>query len=192
MSLFKDEDISLILAALKFSAERHRNQRRKDHESTPYINHPIEVAEILWREGGVREIKIIIGALLHDIIEDTKTEPEEIRRLFGDEILSMVLEVSDDKKLPKSERKRLQIVHAHHLSLSAKQIKIADKICNVKDLTTSPPENWSDERRREYLEWTEKVVEGLRGCNKAMEAIYDKALEEGRARYRVSDRIPGD
>lgn len=184
MTGFTDRDISLVLAALKFSAERHRNQRRKDTESTPYINHPIEVAERLWREGGVRDIEVIVGALLHDIIEDTKTRPEEIKELFGAKVLSMVLEVSDDKSLPKLERKRLQIEHAPHLSLSARLIKLSDKIGNVQDVTNSPPEDWSHQRRMDYLDWTEKVVQGLRGCSEALEALFDQALEKGRAKYR--------
>ncbi len=180
MTGFGEQDILSILAALKFSAERHRDQRRKDAASTPYINHPIEVAELLWREGGVRDIEVVIGALLHDIIEDTKTDPEEIARLFGDGVASLVLEVSDDKKLPKSERKKLQIQHAPHLSMSAKLIKIADKICNVRDVINSPPHGWSVERKREYLDWTEEVVAGLKGCNEALEARYRRLLREGR------------
>jgi guanosine-3',5'-bis(diphosphate) 3'-pyrophosphohydrolase len=174
-----DQDISSLLSALRFSAERHRDQRRKDAESTPYINHPIQVAEILWRVGGVRDLKVIVGALLHDIIEDTETEPQEIEQLFGSEVLSIVLEVTDDKSLPKTERKLLQIERASGLSQAAKLIKIADKICNVRDVISSPPAKWSQERRVEYLKWTKKVVAGLRGCNQALESLYRDIVEEG-------------
>jgi GTP diphosphokinase / guanosine-3',5'-bis(diphosphate) 3'-diphosphatase len=180
MSGSADQDVSSVLAATKFCAEKHRNQRRKDSESTPYINHPIEVAEILWRVGGVRDVKIIIAALLHDVIEDTNTEPEEIRQLFGDEVLSLILEVSDDKKLPRAVRKRLQIEHAPDLSLPARLIKIADKICNVWDLTSSPPVGWSIERKKEYIDWAEKVVDGLRGCNTPLVSYYDEIIQKGR------------
>src|SRR5690606_13778663 len=95
--------------------------------------------------------------------------------------LSIILEVSDDKRLPKRERKRLQIVHAPHLSAEAKKVKLADKICNVKDVTSSPPKGWSTTRKIEYLDWTEKVVAGLRGDNPRLEDVYDRVLNEGRS-----------
>lgn len=175
-----EQDISSLLTALKLSADKHRNQRRKDLESTPYINHPIDVADMLWRIGGVRDTNLIVAALLHDIIEDTKTRPDEIEVLLGETVLSIVLEVTDDKRLSKQERKRLQIEHAPHLSEAAKQVKLADKICNVRDIAGSPPKDWDIGRRRDYLDWTEKVVEGLRGCNPLLEACYNEALLDGR------------
>lgn len=175
------EDAGLLLKALKFSADKHRDQRRKDQVRSPYINHPIEVAQLLWEIGNVREINVLLAALLHDTIEDTKTAPAEISDLFGDEVLSLVLEVSDDKSLPKAERKRLQIEHAPHRSTGAKLIKLADKTCNVHDVGNSPPEDWSLERRRDYLIWTEQVVAGLRGTNPALETHYDEELAKGRS-----------
>ncbi|MGD9505229.1 MAG: HD domain-containing protein [Syntrophobacteraceae bacterium] len=175
--------ISRLLDAVRFAADRHRMQRRKDAEATPYVNHPIEVAELVWRVGAVRDIGVVIAALLHDVIEDTSTGPEEIEELFGGEVLSIVLEVTDDKSLPNTERKRLQIEHAPRLSPSAKLVKIADKICNARDVIASPPENWSSARRLEYLDWTAAVVEGLRGCNAALESMYDRLLREGREKY---------
>jgi len=181
MTGFTFDDIAVILAALKFSAQRHRDQRRKDAVQTPYINHPIEVADLLWRVGNVHDLRALVAALLHDIIEDTETSPGEIERSFGGEVLSLVLEVSDDKRLPKAIRKSLQIRHAPNLSLHAKAIKLADKICNTLDITHSPPHDWPVERRLEYLDWTEKVVAGLRGSNAALESLYDRVLAEGRA-----------
>ncbi|NJO16025.1 MAG: bifunctional (p)ppGpp synthetase/guanosine-3',5'-bis(diphosphate) 3'-pyrophosphohydrolase [Thioploca sp.] len=155
--------MTLLLTALKFSAEKHRHQRRKDQETSPYINHPIQVAELLWQQGEIRDIVTIVGALLHDTLEDTNATPEEINELFGTEVLTLVQEVTDDKSLPKPQRKRLQIELASHKSIRAKQVKLADKICNVYDITYSPPQAWSLERRQEYLEWSEQVVAGLRG-----------------------------
>lgn len=181
MTGFTFDDIAVILVALKFSAQRHRDQRRKDAVQTPYINHPIEVADLLWRVGKVHDLRALVAALLHDIIEDTETSPGEIERSFGGEVLSLVLEVSDDKRLPKAIRKSLQIRHAPNLSLHAKAIKLADKICNTLDITHSPPHDWPVERRLEYLDWTEKVVDGLRGGNAALESLYDRVLAEGRA-----------
>jgi (p)ppGpp synthase/HD superfamily hydrolase len=130
----------------------------------------------------VRDIPTIVAAFLHDTVEDTGTRPEEIAARFGEEVLSLVIEVSDDKSLPKADRKRLQIEAASGKSSKAKHIKLADKICNVKDVTTSPPHSWSVERRGDYLDWTERVVAGLRGVNRELEACYDEALSEGKSR----------
>jgi (p)ppGpp synthase/HD superfamily hydrolase len=172
--------LAAILKALHFAADKHRDQRRKDVEASPYINHPIEVAELLARVGGVTDLVTLQSAILHDTIEDTKTKPEELEAAFGPEVRRVVEEVTDDKELPKEERKQLQIEHASHLSERAKQIKIGDKISNVLGVTQAPPSDWSLERRLEYLDWTEKVVEGCRGCNATLENFYDQVLAEGR------------
>jgi guanosine-3',5'-bis(diphosphate) 3'-pyrophosphohydrolase len=174
------ENITLLFKALTFAAEKHRRQRRKDGEASPYINHPIQVADTLWQIGEVHDIVTIIGGLLHDTLEDTKTTPEEIETLFGAKVLALVQEVTDDKSLPKMRRKQLQIEKAPHKSLRAKQLKLADKSCNIYDLTHSPPTNWSSQRRQEYLDWTEQVVAGLRGVNPALETHYDTLLAEAR------------
>ena len=180
MDGFSYEDFSLFISALRFCSEKHRNQRRKDAVRTPYLNHPIEVAEILWNIGEVREMTVLVAALLHDVIEDTETAPDEIAGRFGDEVLSLVLEVTDDKRLPNSKRKELQVLHAPGLSRGAKLIKIADKIGNARDVTWSPPPTWSMERRTEYLEWAERVVKGLGTGNRALLDLFFKVLAEGK------------
>jgi guanosine-3',5'-bis(diphosphate) 3'-pyrophosphohydrolase len=172
--------VAAILKALHFASIKHRDQRRKDVEASPYINHPIEVAELLARVGNVTDPVILLGAILHDTIEDTKTTAEELEEVFGSEVRHAVEEVTDDKRLPKAERKRLQIEHAPHLSKRARQIKLADKISNVLAVTQAPPADWPLARRLEYLDWTERVVAGCRGCNAALESFYDQALAEGR------------
>jgi guanosine-3',5'-bis(diphosphate) 3'-pyrophosphohydrolase len=177
---FAQKDMELFITALRFAAEKHRDQRRKDTARSPYINHPIAVAEILWRVGEVRDPVTLAAALLHDTIEDTGTSPDEVRTRFGEEILSLVLEVTDDKSLSKEKRKELQVETAPHKSLRARQIKLADKISNVIDVTYTPPADWSRERLREYLNWTERVINGLRGPNPRLEAEYDRVLAEGR------------
>jgi GTP diphosphokinase / guanosine-3',5'-bis(diphosphate) 3'-diphosphatase len=187
MDGFSYEDFSLFISALKFCAEKHRNQRRKDFERTPYLNHPVEVAETLWSVGRVREMAVLIAALLHDVIEDTETAPKEISSRFGDEVLSMVLEVTDDKMLPKSKRKELQVLHAAQLSYGAKLIKIADKISNVRDVTWSHPPDWSLKRRLEYLEWSERVVKGLGVCNAELEELFYNVLIEGKKELRARE-----
>ena len=174
------ENTGILLEAIRFAAEKHRDQRRKDSQQSPYINHPIEVTQLLWEVGGVREIEVLLAAVLHDTVEDTGTRPEEISDRFGDDVLSFVMEVTDDKSLPKGERKRLQIEHAPYISLGAKLIKLADKSCNVRNLVTMPPKDWPLKRRQEYLLWTEKVVAGLRGTNVALEEYYDHELASGK------------
>src|SRR5262245_14017517 len=104
-------DSGTLLEALEFASIRHRDQRRKDREASPYINHPIAVARALWL-AGVRDPTTLIAAILHDTIEDTRTTHDEIARQFGDAVAAVVSEVTDDKSLPKQERKQRQIEHA--------------------------------------------------------------------------------
>ena len=158
-------DLTLLLKALAFAAHKHRDQRRKDPEASPYINHPIALANVLVSEGGVADIEVLCAALLHDTVEDTATTHEELVNAFGSRIARTVAEVTDDKKLPKAERKRLQVEHAASLSREAKLVKLADKICNLRDVAERPPASWDLARRREYFDWAKRVVDGLRGVS---------------------------
>ena len=167
-----DTDLQKLLCATAFSAEKHRNQRRKDRDASPYVNHPIALANVL-AQAGVDDVSVIIAALLHDTIEDTDTTFEELARNFGNDIATVVLEVTDDKLLTKAERKRLQVEHAPTISDRAKLVKLADKICNVRDLSSSPPHDWPLERRREYFDWSRQVVDGLRGVHPQLEYLFD-------------------
>lgn len=172
-----------LLAALQFAAQKHSQQRRKDSDASPFINHPIAVAELLARVGGVTDLTMLQAAILHDTIEDTSTTAQELEERFGQAVRSLVLELTDDKSLPKAERKRLQIEHAPHLSSRAKQIKIADKICNMGDITTTEPTDWPVPRKREYLDWAEQVVAGCRGCSQYLEQLFDAVLKEKRVTF---------
>lgn len=169
-------DITLIVKAAAFAADKHRMQRRKDTDASPYINHPLAIAHILCSLGGVTDATVIAAALLHDTVEDTETSPEELEREFGREVASIVAEVTDDKRLPKEERKRLQIVKSKSKSDGAKLVKLADKISNLRDIATNPPGDWSIERRQAYFDWAAEVVSGLRGVNPALEASFDDAF----------------
>ena len=166
---------AMLIGALSFAADKHRIQRRKDKEASPYINHPIALARILSVEGGVDDGVVLCAAVLHDTIEDTETSYEELAAQFGREIADVVLEVTDDKSLPKAERKQLQIEHAPRLSRAAKLVKLADKIANVRDVADHPPSEWPMERRREYFDWAKRVVDGLRGTHPGLEALFDAA-----------------
>ena len=169
-----------VFTALCFAADKHRDQRRKGEGGSPYINHPIEVAELLVRVGGVTDPALLQAAILHDTIEDTETTAEELAAKFGPAVRRLVEEVTDDKSLPKAERKRLQVAHGPGLSKAARQIKIADKICNVRDVSHQPPRDWPIERRVEYLAWAERVVAACRGVNARLEQEFDDVLAEGR------------
>jgi guanosine-3',5'-bis(diphosphate) 3'-pyrophosphohydrolase len=164
-----------LIQAIAFAANKHRNQRRKDADASPYINHPIALADVLANEGGVTDETVLIAAILHDTIEDTETTAEELTAIFGETITAIVLEVTDDKALPKAERKRLQIEHAPTISAAAKLVKLADKICNLRDIVASPPEKWSLERRQAYFDWAKAVVDGLRGSHTGLEQAFDDA-----------------
>lgn len=186
-------DIGLILKALEFAAFRHRGQVRKGEDMTPYINHPIQVADLLANHAGESDPVLLSAAILHDVVEDTVNSVEErdilidqISVLFGEEILALTLEVTDDKTLEKGERKRLQIENASHKSDNAKKLKIADKIMNLRDLTNKPPSDWQAVRIIEYFDWAEKVVTGLRGVNNILDDMFDEALIKGRAKYAVN------
>jgi guanosine-3',5'-bis(diphosphate) 3'-pyrophosphohydrolase len=167
--------LALLLKALAFAAHKHRDQRRKDAEASPYINHPIALADVLVNEGGVADPEVISAALLHDTVEDTATTPQELEGAFGSRIARIVAEVTDDTSLPKAERKRLQVEHAASISREAKLVKLADKICNLRDVVDHPPAEWDLARRREYFDWAKSVVDRLRGVHPHLEAAFDAA-----------------
>ncbi len=173
-----------IIEAFSIAAIRHKNQIRKGVGKVPYINHPIAVAKLL-SDVGETDTDLIISSLLHDVIEDTCKNEQEIKELsneildkFGENVLLTVLEVSDNKSLPVNERKRLQVIHTPKLSDRAKKLKIADKICNILDIKNDPPENWSQERKVKYLEWAKQVVVGAKGINKKLDQYFDQVFEE--------------
>jgi guanosine-3',5'-bis(diphosphate) 3'-pyrophosphohydrolase len=168
--------VSIVIAASAFAAPKHRDQRRKGAEASPYINHPIAVANVLANEAGITDPSVLAAALLHDTIEDTDTTPKELESEFGHEIAAIVIEVTDDKSLPKMERERLQIEHAANLSASAKLVKLADKICNLRDMNRSPPVDWSTERKTEYFTWAKQVVDPMRGASPVLEKLFDEAF----------------
>ena len=169
-----NDTLSLIVKALAFSARKHRDQRRKDVEETPYVNHPICLMDILVNEAQVSDTETLVTALLHDTIEDTDTSFEEIESEFGLVIAGLVMEVTDDKSLSKLERKAFQISHAPDLSQKAKLVKLADKIANLRDIERSPPVGWEVSRRQAYFDWAKDVIDGLRGAHQRLEGLFDE------------------
>ncbi|XP_077173966.1 guanosine-3',5'-bis(diphosphate) 3'-pyrophosphohydrolase MESH1 [Paroedura picta] len=170
-------DLARLLDAADFAARKHKAQRRKDPEGTPYINHPIGVAWILAQEAGVTDLVVLQAALLHDTVEDTDTSLEEIEARFGPEVGRIVEEVTDDKALPKAQRKRLQVERAALKSPAAKLVMLADKLYNLRDLDRCAPQGWSAERVHEYFQWASEVARSLRGTHAALEEELRRLLE---------------
>ena len=168
-------DISNLLRSIAFAAERHRNQRRKDADASPYINHPIALATLLATTAGVDELVVLQAAVLHDTIEDTETTYQELLDCFGEAVANVVAEVTDDKRLTKAQRKQLQVEHAPHVSSEAALVKLADKICNLRDMATAPPADWPLQRRREYFDWAKQVIDGLPLVSRELSLAFDSA-----------------
>ena len=171
--------LGAFVRAVAFAADKHRNQRRKDADASPYINHPIALASVLADEGGVSDITVLCAPVLHDTIEDTETTAEELTTVFGPKVATVVLEVTDDKSLEKHIRKQRQIEHAPYISTEAKLVKLADKICNMRDIQASPPANWSLDRKLAYFDWAAQVVAGVRGVHPGLEAVFDDIYARG-------------
>ena len=173
--------VTLVMHAADFAARRHSSQRRKGAAGEPYVNHLVEVAALLAEATGGSDAALVAAGLLHDTLEDTATDYEELDAAFGPDIAGLVAEVTDDKSLPKAERKRRQIVGAPAASPRARLLKIADKTSNLRTLVTSPPANWDMARVVEYIDWAEKVVAGCRGLNDWLDRAFDAAMTDARA-----------
>jgi len=184
-----------LLRAIEFAAHKHRDQRRKGVDASPYINHPIQVAALIASEAGTDDLVTLMAAVLHDTVEDTDTSFEELDAEFGQEVRDLVAEVTDDKSLEKAERKRLQVVHAPQLSDRARLIKLADKICNVRDIGQAPPAHWGDKRKLQYFDWAIEVVNGCRSVSPRLAELFDMAVDESRRKALASaesnDESPG-
>jgi guanosine-3',5'-bis(diphosphate) 3'-pyrophosphohydrolase len=169
-----DTELKMLLKALAFAAHKHKNQRRRDVDASPYINHPISLADILCNEAQVTDIETICGALLHDTVEDTQTTADELEMVFGKTICAIVMDVTDDKSLSKAARKQAQIDNAAHISDKSKLVKLADKISNLRDVLYNAPPDWSLDRRQQYFDWAHSVIDQVRGTHPTLEALFDE------------------
>lgn len=171
--------IGFIIKATQFAAHKHRHQRRKGKQAVPYINHPVDLVYLLSNRAGIQDDIVLAAALLHDTVEDTDTTLDEIEREFGKTARDVVAEVTDDKMLSAEERKQHQIDHAPHLSDRARLVKLADKIANLHDILSSPPDGWSTQRKLDYFHWAKQVIDPIRGSNTILEQIFDDVYERG-------------
>ena len=167
----------LVSRAADFAAERHRDQRRKGTGQVPYVNHLADVARLLAVATKGADAELVAAGWLHDTVEDTVTSHDELVSAFGDDVASLVREVTDDKSLPKAERKRLQVVKTSAKTPRARMIKLADLTSNLRQL----PDDWEAQRIREYFEWADQVAAGCRGINSELEGIFDQIFTAGRA-----------
>lgn len=185
-------DVVTFARALDFAARRHCDQRRKGERREPYVNHVAEVALLVAEASAVEspggpDMVAVVAGLLHDTIEDTETTREELAAAFGEAVAGVVVELSDDTSRPKAERKRAQVERARHASPSAKLVKMADKISNLRSLAHSPPAGWPRERLLEYVDWAVSVVAGLRGANSTLEALFDAEVARVRPLFSVGE-----
>jgi (p)ppGpp synthase/HD superfamily hydrolase len=172
-----------VLRAADAAARWHVDQRRKGAAQEPYVGHLLEVAELVAEATDGADPNLVVAALLHDTIEDQGVTREEIAAQFSDDVADLVVEVTDDKKLPKAERKQLQIKNALKLTPRAKILKLADKISNLRSLATSPPADWPMQRRADYVIWTSEVVRGITGASDLLEQEFDRAAERASFGY---------
>ncbi len=170
--------IQAILSAARFAAEKHAGQRRKGEAAEPYVNHLLEVAELVAMALPEPDTNLVIAALLHDSIEDAGVTAGDLASRYGSDVASLVSEVTDDKSLPKQERKRLQVQNAPKKSARAQTIKLADKISNLRSMLVSPPAGWDVERRREYFVWARRVVDGLTAPNPMLKAEFESTFSK--------------
>ena len=181
MTIPQDEPIPAvpvqrIFEAAMYAAEKHAAQKRKGAAAEPYINHLIEVAQLIAGSSEWLDANLVMAGLLHDTIEDTGTTAEELEQLFGSDITGLVVEMTDDKSLPKEVRKTLQVESAPHKSVRAQVIKLADKISNLRSVLASPPATWSTERKREYFAWARNVVSALSAPNPILKAEFERTF----------------
>jgi GTP diphosphokinase / guanosine-3',5'-bis(diphosphate) 3'-diphosphatase len=169
-----NHEIQIILSAAQYAAEKHANQKRKGQAAEPYVNHVIDVANLVSTAVPEQDTNLVIAALLHDTIEDTGVTEGELVERFGQDVTNLVLELTDDKSLPDAERKRLQVEHAPKLSVRAQTIKLADKITNLRGILTSPTADWDYERKRQYFEWGKQVVDGFTVPNPILKTDFER------------------
>ncbi|APG15512.1 guanosine-3',5'-bis(diphosphate) 3'-pyrophosphohydrolase [Bradyrhizobium elkanii] len=173
--------VRLISEAAELAARRHNGMARKGRGNEPYINHLAEVANLLAIATDGADAELVAAGWLHDAIEDTETTREELARKFSDRVASLVVECTDDMSLPKSERRRRQIVDTPKKSAGATLIKIADKISNIGARIHSDPSAEERDDLADYTGWAEQVVAGCRGGNSWLDARFDDAVRAARA-----------
>lgn len=173
-----DAQIDLILEAVEFATDRHKDQIRKNKGKSPYITHPLLVTLYLVEDGKVRDPQLITAGLLHDTVRDGVASSDEIQKKFGKQVALYVKEMTDDKAATRAERKRQQVIEATHQSMGAAQLKMADQLCNLRELHDTPPTDWSRNRIDEYYQWAQTVIDRLPDANPDLKKATTQVIEE--------------
>lgn len=168
-----------LFDAARYATVKHHGQHRKGRADMPYMTHVLDVARRLAAVHPEDEV-LLLGALLHDVVEDTAATEAEIAEAYGPDVAALVMEVTDDMSLPEAERKRAQEAHVRHASDRAKRIKLADKASNLTAIAGAAPD-WSAARKAAYVDWALRVIDPVRGLDPALEAAFDVAVTEARA-----------
>ncbi len=172
------QEVDQIFDALDFAAEKHKLQTRKNKAKTPYISHPIGVAYNVMHYGEVKDADIIMGALLHDTVQDTETTLDELTKIFNSQVSSYVRELTMDKSLAQVEKKRAEVIKAADRSIGAAQIELADKLYNVTDLLNNPPDGWTQSRIDGYYQWVQSVIDRLPPANEKLKGATEIVINE--------------
>jgi len=167
-----------LFNALSYASQMHQNQRRKGSD-TPYVNHLIDVARLLAEYHMGDDLVLMQAALLHDVVEDTEADMRDVEVIFGQDVASVVAEVTDDKSLPKHLRKQLVVENCAHWTWRAKVLKLADLISNVNDVIHRPPTSWDLERQSNYFGWAAQVAQMMAGAHPELEYRLLGLIETG-------------
>jgi guanosine-3',5'-bis(diphosphate) 3'-pyrophosphohydrolase len=147
------DELTPLLEAVAFAARAHRTQVRKDGQ-TPYASHPFRVGLVLRHVFGVTDAKVLTAAVLHDTIEDTTTDCDDLIERFGPDVARWVAALTKDKRLPEEERERAYAAALAAGGWPVHVCKLADVFDNLLDSGHFPPEKrWRTfSRARFYLD----------------------------------------
>jgi len=173
-----EKDAEAVLGAAIFATEKHKSQVRSNEKKTPYIIHPIEVADLVMKIGHVYDKDVLITALLHDVMDDTQTTYEQITSLYGTKVSSYLEEMTSKQGLSLKEQKKQQIMQAFRQNPSVAIIKLSDKLSNLKTLATSPPPSWSRDRIDQYFQWAQTVIENLPESNQLLKKAVKNVISD--------------
>jgi guanosine-3',5'-bis(diphosphate) 3'-pyrophosphohydrolase len=169
-----------IAAALLYAIEKHGAQQRGD--GSPYIAHPIRVAESVRSIAGVQDPEVVMAALMHDLIEDTAVEYDDLLRRFGQRVADLVAILSGDMRLPKPARRAEVVERIRTAEGAAKIVRLADRLDNLLDMASFSPA-----RKREYVAGSKRILEACQGANAALESALAGAIARQEAALAEQD-----
>lgn len=173
----------LVSRAADFAARAHVDQHRKGAALEPYLNHLAEVAVMLSVATDGLDPVLVAAGWLHDTVEDTAVTLDDLVQRFGLEVAGVVAEVTDDKTIPRDERKRHSVLTIASKSRRAQYLKVADQASNIRALVTTPPTGWTLERQVTYVDWGVAIVERVVERHPHLEEFFWSAVKDARASF---------